>query len=210
MSPVEKQTYEEELKIMFGAICDGFRQEVRHRQLMVYQFPTEENDNFPLNFEKERGIVNVMAFHVRTVGFLVRMENWWCTGDEKLKNKTPDLDIWLPNIGTDFFLEVKRIDTGISLKAAKNKIKRDLDKLLKAEKEEDRYSGILTFGFAETKEQEKELLDKYSKISNYIEKYENNSFRKMMLKPVSLENTCQTKLKCVIIGLWYRPKGVAN
>ncbi len=214
MLPKEDQciyeTYEKELKIIFGAICDGFRQEVQYRQLMVLQFPTEQKENFPLDLEKERGLVNVMAFHIRMAGFLVRMENWWCDNDEDLKNKTPDLDIWLPKTTTDFVLEVKRIDADVPLESAKNRIKKDLDKLLRAEIEENRYSGILAFGFADNDKQQVELRNKYDDISSYIENYDKNSFRKLGLETVSFKDIVNSKPKSARVGLWFRPRGITN
>ena len=140
LSKEHQLNYEKELKIVFGTVCDGFRQEVRYRQLKMLQLPTEK-ENFDLSYEHERAIVSILAFYIRTAGFLVRPEHYWCDKDEKLKRKTPDLAIWLPRTMTDFFLEVKRIDSPVKY------VSSDLDKLSKAQTS-NKYNGLLVFGFA--------------------------------------------------------------
>jgi hypothetical protein len=208
MSSKEKQGYEKELKQILEAICDGFRQEVRIRQQMVRKFPSEEKDNFPLIFEKERGIANILAFYIRKAGFFVRAENWFCDEDEELKNKTPDLDIWLCNTAADFFLEIKPIKSKNSQKVAEKIIRYDLEKLLKAKNPSNYYSGILIFGFIENNELQEELRNIYENVSKYIEGYKENSFRKLgKIETISFKDT---KLKSVIVGLWYRKNGLMN
>jgi hypothetical protein len=211
MSPEEDQRiYEKQLKVIFGAICDGFRQEVQLRKSMIRQFPGEEEKNFPLIFEKERGISSILAFYLRRAGFFVRVENWFNDGDKELKNKTPDLAIWLPKEKTDFFLEIKPIRLKDSRKVVLQKINYDLKKLSTAKNkhEYNYYSGFLAFGFAETNEQQKELQRKYEGWSRYIEGYKENIFRKLgKIEPVSLEDL---KLKSVIVGFWYRENGLMN
>jgi hypothetical protein len=215
MSPEEDQRiYEKQLKIIFRAICDGFRQEVQLRKSMIRQFPGEEK-NFPLIFEKERGISSILAFYVRRAGFFVRVENWFNYGDKELKNKTPDLVIWLPKKKTDFFLEIKPIQLKDSRKVVLQKINYDLKKLSKAKNKHgyNYYSGFLAFAFAETDEQQKELQRKYEGWSRYIEGYKEkgykeNVFRKLgKIETVSLEDL---KFKSVIVGFWYRENGLMN
>jgi hypothetical protein len=208
-------SYEKELKIIFRAICDGFIQEVQLRKSMIRKYPGEGEKNFPLIFEKERGISSILAFYLRKAGFFVRVENWFNDRDEELKNRTPDLVIWLPKKETDFFLEIKPIQLKDSRKVVLQKINYDLKKLSKAENKHgyNYYSGFLAFGFAEIDEQQKELQRNYEGWSRYIEGYKEkghkeNIFRKLgKIETVSLEDL---KLKSVIVGFWYRENGLMN
>ena len=192
LSKERRLNYEKELKIILGTICDGFRQEVRYRQLKILQLPTEK-ENFDLSYEHERAIVSILAFYIRTVGFLVRPEHYWCDNDEQLKRKTPDLAIWLPKTMTDFFLEVKRIDSAVKY------ISSDLDKLLKAQTY-NKYNGFLVFGFAKTNDEHEKIQNKYQNISELFDK----KFCNVGLETVSFMDIDDSDLKSAIIGLWYR------
>lgn len=195
-SSEERQLYEKQLKIIFGVICDGFRQEVRYRQLKMLQFPDEE-EQFCLNTERERGIVSVLAFYIRTAGYFVRTENYLDEGDA---HRTPDLLIWLPvAVTTDFILEVKPIGSREQL------IKDDLDKLLRPKEDEnDSFNGLLIFGFAKTKDEREKLRNKYQNISKKISEWSAKQFGNIGLKTVSFTDIDDSVLKSAIIGLWYR------
>ena len=65
-------TLDEELQILFGALCDGLRQEVRTRQLAHLA----SGEGVSLTEDREAGISSVLAFHLRSVGFLVQVESY--------------------------------------------------------------------------------------------------------------------------------------
>jgi hypothetical protein len=194
LSPEELQLYKKQLEIIFGAICDGFRQEVRYRQLKMLQFKNEKSQ-FLLGTERERGIVNIMAFYIRTTGFLVRVENYLSEGDARI---TPDLLIWLPvAVTTDFILEVKQVK---AIGSGEKLIKDDLSKLRSCQGN-DRFNGILVFGFAKTNDEHVKLENKYREISELIQ---NRDFGKIGPKTVSFTDIDYSELKSAMIGLWYR------
>ena len=196
LSKEHRLNYEKELKIVLGTVCDGFRQEVRYRQLKILQLPTEK-ENFDLSYEHERAIVSILAFYIRTAGFLVRPEHYWCDNDEKLKGKTPDLAIWLPRTMTDFFLEVKRIDSPV-----KN-VSSDLYRLSKAQTS-NKYNGLLVFGFAKTKDEHEKLRENYQTISEKMSESFGNKFDNVGLRPVSFMDIDGAELKSAMVDLWYR------
>lgn len=188
MSEKDRLNYEKELKIILGAICDGIRQEVRFRQRMMLQFPREKA-NFCLRAERERGMVSIMAFYIRTTGFLVHVENYLDKGDARI---TPDLAIWLPKKQTDFLLEVKPIDS------RKKDIGRDVEKLSKREGN-DRYNGMLIYGFEDKGKEYEGLQYKYDKISKLF----HDKFGEIGPVHVSLGDIDGSELKSAMVGLWY-------
>ena len=62
---MEKSKYDTQLEIIFGAVCDGLRQEVRYRQLAQLISPAEE---MSLSQERESQLVASMAYHLRMIG----------------------------------------------------------------------------------------------------------------------------------------------
>ena len=151
--------YQRELGIIFGAICDGIRQEVRQR-LLLYLQNKRERRNFCITAEHERGIVSIFTFHLRNVGFIARPEHYWCNSSEISNSCTPDLVVWLPKTHTDLFLQVKPI---YSTGSYQNADLSDLDTMCRLT-DENGVNGFLAFGFCE-KHHESKLIEEKYKVS---------------------------------------------
>ena len=189
--------YDEELNILFGAICDGVRQEVRYRYLQELLAP---RDDMRLTEERERGLISSLAFYIRTSGFMVHVEHYWYGDDDGVSDaETPDLAIRLPRVGKYLFLEAKPINPGDN---AIDKAGYDLDKLMKPTNPQNKRNGFLALGFAFENTQHDTFQNKYQELSEYITT--NYHFREFKISPVDLKNVGDTKLEYAMVGLWLR------
>jgi hypothetical protein len=92
----------DELSIIFGAICDGLRQEFRYRQLAQL---IASKEDMSLTSEREAQLVTSLAYHIRLIGFPIQVESYFY--DESSKRR-PDLAILMPACKRYLFLEVKK------------------------------------------------------------------------------------------------------
>ncbi|TET87152.1 MAG: hypothetical protein E3J34_02510, partial [Dehalococcoidia bacterium] len=67
-----------ELQILFHALCDGLRQEVRQRSLAHLV----TGEDFSLTREREAGVASSLASHLRLVGFAVQLEAYFPSGPQ--------------------------------------------------------------------------------------------------------------------------------
>ena len=189
--------YDRELNILFGAICDGVRQEVRYRHLQQILSPT---DDMRLTEERERGLISALAFYIRNSGFMVHVESYWCDEDEGVSSAdTPDIAVRLPKTGNYLFLETKPINPGDS---AIDKAKIDLDKLTRPINSYNKRNGFLAIGFAKSTTQHARFKEKYNELSEYITT--NYRFRQFKMISVDLKNVGDSDLEYAMVGLWLR------
>lgn len=188
---------EEELKILFYALCDGLRQEVRSRRL----FQLAVGQDLSLSDERERGFVSSLAVYIRQVGYFVQLESYFSNASLSLQ---PDLCIWMPASNKYLYLEHKTVGWGEEYSYRLPKVKEDLEKLEKItgfDEKIDFGKGILVIGFAKHNEESQgKLWQKFNELSQYIQgNY--TSYRQVGLKSVDLQGLTE-KSSCAIIGMW--------
>lgn len=188
--------YDDEVNILFEAICDGVRQEVRYRYLQELLAP---KDDMRLTEERERGLISSLAFYIRTSGFMVHVEHYWYADDNISNAEIPDLAIRLPRIGKYLFLEAKPINPGYS---AIDIAREDLEKLSRPTNPNNKRNGFIAIGFAKSNTRHETFKNKYNELSKYITT--NYQFREFRLESVELENVGDPELKYAIVGLWLR------
>lgn len=188
--------YQEELRILFEAICDGVRQEVRYRYLQKLLAP---DDDMRLTEERERGLISSLAFYIRNAGFMVHVEHYWYEDNAISNAETPDLAIRLPLRKKYIFLEAKPINPGYS---AIDLAKPDLDKLSKPTNPKNKRNGFLAIGFAFNNTRQENFKNKYDELSNYITT--NYRFNEFGLESVDLKDVGDSELEYALVGLWLR------
>ena len=186
-----KTKYEKELDILFGAICDGLRQEVRYRQLAQLIAPKEE---MSLSEEREAQLVASLAFHIRMVGFTVQIESYFY---DQPALRCPDLAILLPVTHEYLFLEVKNIDPYSGFGGAIE----DIEKLASITEPKDKRNGLVTLGFRNPTGVRERFCQKYERLSQKIT--ENYPYREVGIKKIDLEDMDENATYAMV-GFWVR------
>lgn len=186
-----KTTYKKELDILFGAICDGLRQEVRYRQLAQLIAPKEE---MSLSEEREAQLVASLAYHIRMVGFTVQIESYFY---DQPASRRPDLAILLPATHKYLFLEVKSFGPYSGYDRAIE----DIEKLESIASPKDKRNGLIALGFRYPTKYREGSEEKYKYLSTMITK--NHPYREIGMKKLDLEDMDERAVYAMI-GLWVR------
>ena len=196
---------DKELRILFGTLCDGLRQEVRARQLArQFQGIPPEDYAFSLTRVREEELASSLYFHLRSVGFFVQTESYFATGDERLR---PDFRVWSPVREQYLYLELKTYGWGDSYSSydyttIEKRIKDDLGKLMS----KDLPNGTIVVGFSKTNERKMKmsLLTAYEQLAKEIAgKY--SAYQPIECGPrkADLQGLdCMTQY--AMVGLWVR------
>ena len=129
--------YKKQLSVLFGAICDGLRLEVRHRQLAQLITPREE---MSLSEEREAQLVASLAYHIRMIGFTPQIESYFY---DQPTSRRPDLTILLPVTRKYIFLEVKKFQPWSPYDGPMD----DIEKLEGITHPKDKRNGLVALGF---------------------------------------------------------------
>lgn len=183
-----------ELSIIFGAICDGLRQEVRYRQLAQLIAPKEA---MSLTEEREAQLVASIAYHIRMIGFPVQVDSYFY--DESPKRR-PDLSILMPASGKYLFLEVKRVDPYGGFQEAIEDI-RKLDTVSTAR---DKRNGLVAIGFRDPTGPKERFQSKYTKLSTSITS--NYPYPEIGVNRIDLDDMDKNAVYAMV-GLWIRKQG---
>ncbi|GAI14915.1 unnamed protein product, partial [marine sediment metagenome] len=124
-----------ELQILFQALCDGLRQEVRQRRSLAHLVPGQD---FSLTKEREVGIASSLAWHLRLAGFIVQVDAYFPDGDPR---RRPDFGIWLPASKKYIYLELKTVGWGNYPYYFQGAIK-DIEKLNKETDPQNQRNGL--------------------------------------------------------------------
>lgn len=182
---------EAELKILFETICDGVKQEVRHRQLLTL---VEPNIEWSLSEEREAQHVASIAYHLQMVGFMVQIESYFF---EQPPARRPDLSVYLPACRKIIFLEYKTFQPYTQY----DKVIEDVEKLSNINDPKDKRNGIITLGFRYPTKTKENFEEKYRKMSEMITgKY---PFREFEIRRIELEDMDE-KSVYAMVGFWVR------
>lgn len=186
-----KSDYGRELNILFGAICDGLRQEVRYRCLAQLIAPKED---MSLSEEREAQLVASLAYHIRMVGFIVQIESYFY---EQPAKRRPDLAILLPVTQKYLFLEVKNFGPYSGYDSAIE----DIEKLESITAPQDKRNGLIALGFRYPTKYREGFEEKYRDLSAMITK--DHPYREIGIRKIDLEDMDE-KAVYAMIGLWVR------
>ena len=191
---------DEELRILFGALCDGLRKEVRARYLLSIagRAGTSATD------EREGGLQSVLAYHLRLIGFSVQVESYL---DNSMAGgrRRPDFRIWLSGSKRYLYLELKTYGWGSAYKyddhgTMRRRIKVEIKKLSREKLAFGVLNGLVVVVFSRHKETpSNELLDAYKNLSINI--IRPTSYRQIGLSKVDLKSM-DTNTSYAAVGLW--------
>lgn len=157
-------TLDTELAILFGALCDGLRQEVRTRQLAALSI--SGGLAVSLTEGREAELASSIQFQLRLVGFFVQNESYFDTGDLQ---RRPDFRIWLPASEQYLYLELKPIAWGTGYNYYLDGVLEDIDKLSQDAAPENRPNGVVAIGFSRRREPpDNRLQDRCRTLSQQI------------------------------------------
>jgi hypothetical protein len=186
----------EELKLLFYALCDGLRQEMRQRNLANLA----TGEDFSLVNEREQGIASSLAGHLRLIGFSTQVESYFAEGSPK---RRPDFRIWLPPSRKYIYLELKQTAWGKYSKQYYygNAIK-EIKKLADEKDQRNQLNGLIALGFSyETEKLEGRLWEGFKKLSqNITNAY---PYEEIGLEAVDFQGT-DKQTSYAVIGLWFR------
>ena len=186
----------QELEILFGALCDGLLQEVRSRYLASL---ASEQDFYLTGERGEWGIAPFLAVHLRSTGFMVRLESYIPGVSAMVR---PDWRIWLPITKKHLYLEVKMVAWGSNIQYSYQPAINDVIKLSKLTNMQTQWSGLAIFGFSKLDEPRPDWLEKQCEnyLSREINKY---PYKKIGLKRIELLGM-DKQSSYAIVGLWVR------
>ncbi|MBA7617196.1 hypothetical protein ES703_24508 [subsurface metagenome] len=187
----------EELQLLFHALCDGLRQEVRQRHKII---PIPGYD-FSLVGEREIGVTCSLAWHLRLAGFVVQIDTYVKGGNSK---RRPDFGIWLPASQKYIYLEFKLTAWGSDwpqydyARAIK-----DIDKLERDPDLRNHPNGLIALGFSNPEKRRERLQDDFEEVLSQKITSRYPSYEKIRLERIDLENM-DVKTSYAMIGLWFR------
>jgi len=193
-----EELMKKELQILFHALCDGLRQEVRQRSLA--HLVTKED--FSLTREREAGVASSLASHLRLVGFAVQLEAYFPSGSQM---RRPDFCIWLPASKQYIYLELKTTAWGNTAKQYyyADAIT-DIAKLNSDTESQNQRNGLIALGFSFNPEKQPDQLWKEfkkelsEKITNAYPSYEEIGLERIDLQEMDKRSSY------AVIGLWFR------
>jgi len=193
---VPEKFMKSELEILLDALCDGLRQEVRHRRLANLV----TGQDFSIVNEREMGIASFVALQLRSLGFAVQLEAYF-EGDSK---RRPDFGIWLPASKKYIYLELKQIAWGDEGKQyyAANAIE-EIKKLNAETDPRNRLNGLIAFGLSSSSEKlEGRLWLRLKKLSQKVTSVYPD-YEEIGLRQVDFQGMDE-KASYGVIGLWFR------
>ena len=186
-----------ELQILFHALCDGLRQEVRQRSLAHLV----TGQDFSLTNEREAGVASSLASHLRLVGFAVQLEAYFPGGP---RNRRPDFGIWLPASKQYIYLELKTTAWGSDYQYYYQGAIKDIEKLCNDLDQRNQRNGLIALGFSFHHEKQPDQLWKgfkkqlSEKITNAYPSYEEIGLKRVDLQEMDKRSSY------AVIGLWFR------
>ena len=189
-----------EPKILFNALCDELRQEVRQRSLAHLV----TGRDFSITKERERGIASLLALHLRSLGFAVQLDSYIAGKDPR---RRPDFGIWLPASKKYIYLELKQTAWGnYSKQYSFAEAIEDIEKL----NNKDIYpqyqgNGLIAIGFTSLKFENRRphrLWDGFKKLSQRITT-DYPDYEEIGLKCIDLQDMDE-QTSHAVIGLWFR------
>ena len=82
-----KGKMKKELQLLFYALCDGLRQEVRQRSLTNLVTRKEFPEGFSIIEEREVGLASLLVLHLRSVGFMVQLDAYFHGNTKRRRTK---------------------------------------------------------------------------------------------------------------------------
>jgi len=194
MTPNKKT--KRELQLLFYALCDGLRQEVRHRSL-AYLVTGED---FSIIDEREIGVASALASHLRSIGFVVQLESYFVGGHYK---RRPDFRIWLPASGQYIYLELKTTAWGnIGRQYYYQHALNEIQKLDADFSRQSKPNGLIALGFSKNPEKQQDwLVAGFKGLSKkIISKY---PYAEIGIEKIDLQGM-DSSSSYAMVGLWFR------
>ena len=185
-----------ELQILFSALCDGLRQEVRQRSLARLV----TGQDFSLTKEREPGIAASLAWHLRLVGFAVQVDAYFAGGDPR---RRPDFGIWLPASKQYIYLGLKTTAWGnIGKQYYYAEAIDDIKKLDSETDPRNQRNGLIALGFSYNPEElGGRLWEGFKKLSQDITSA--YPYEEIGLECIDLQEM-DKQSSYAVIGLWFR------
>ena len=191
-----KGKIKKELNILFHALCDGLRQEVRQRSLA--HLVTKED--FSLTSEREAGVASSLASHLRLVGFAVQLEAYFPSGSQM---RRPDFGIWLPASEQYIYLELKTTAWGTGYPYYYQGAINDIKKLNNDTEPQNQQNGLIALGFNKPEEPQNQLWEGFKKRLSQRITNDYPSYEEIGLERVDLQEM-DKRTSYAVIGLWFR------
>ena len=183
-----------ELQILFNALCDGLRQEVRQR----YLASMATNQDFSMTKEREAGVASSLASQLRLLGFGVQIDAYFPGGPS---TRRPDFGIWLPASKKYIYLELKTTAWGADYQYYYQGAIEDIKKLYEDTNVQNQLNGLIALGFSKPEERPEQLLVGFKKLSKNIT--ENFPYEKIGVQRIDLQDM-DKRTSYAVIGLWFR------
>ena len=199
---------DKELQILFGALCDGLRQEVRARWIANLVISKKRVPlSTSLTEGREQELAAALASHLRSVGFFVQTESYFATLPA---NRRPDFRIWLPVNEKYLYLELKPYGWGDNYSYDYSTVvagtNGDMDKLKADGDAGNLPNGMMVVGFSKTNEKRMKmtLFAAYEQLSKDIARaYSTYQPIEPGPKKVDLQGMDDTTAYAMV-GLWVR------
>ncbi len=186
-----------ELELLFHALCDGLRQEVRQRHNLAFIIPGYD---FSLTDEREIGVSSSLAWHLRLAGFVVQVDTYVKGGDPK---RRPDFGIWLPASQKYIYLEFKLTAWGSGEQYDYARAIKDIDKLDRGPDLRNHPNGLIALGFSNPDKRKEQLLEGFKKFLSERITRDYPHYEEIRLECVHFQGM-DAKSPHAVVGLWFR------
>ncbi len=186
-----------ELRLLFHALCDGLRQEVRQRHNLALMIPGYDSS---LINEREIGVTSSLAWHLRLAGFVVQIDTYVKDGDSK---RRPDFGIWLPDSQKYIYLEFKLAAWGSGFPYDYARAIKDIDKLEHGSDLQNHPNGLIALGFSNPDKRKEQLLEGFKKFLSERITRDYPHYEQIGLESVDFQEM-DAKTPHAVIGLWFR------
>ena len=193
---MEEELMKRELQILFRALCDGLRQEVRQRSLAHLV----TGQDFSLTKEREVGIASSLALHLRSVGFAVQLDAYFPSGSAR---RRPDFGIWLPASKKYIYLELKTVAWGSDYQYYYAAAISDIEKLNEDTNQQNQLNGLIALGFSNPEERHNQLMNGFEKSLSQRVTKDYPNYEEIGREPIDLEGMDE-RSSYAMIGLWFR------
>ncbi len=189
-----------ELELLFHALCDGLRQEVRQRSLTHLATSEDFPEGFSIVGEREIGLASLLALHLRSVGFMVQLDAYFY-GNPK---RRPDFGIWLPASRKYIYLELKQTAWGDdSRQYSYAKAIEDIVKLNSETDPRNQRNGLIALGFSDPNKRKELLLENFKKFLSEKIARDYSIYEQIGLEQVDFQEM-DKKTPNAVLGLWFR------
>lgn len=195
----------EELRILYGTLCDSIRQEARARKLLQLANDGHIAEaDVALTGERESGLTSALAMYLRLTGFSAQVESYVIGGGLQ---RRPDLRVWPPATKRFLYLEVKTYGWGDAepsyyYSTVHGQVEADMQKLLHLPTP----NGMLVVGLSKAKEVglRTSLENAYGEMSNTIAaKYP--TYETIGHGPAIDLQEMDSRTSYAMVGMWVRP-----